>query len=210
MRGSATALRWRDECLLFLCRHQFKDYQPDDVVIPLDNSGKTLISGSSLKWQTETAENRDEEFLDVNAMTFVPANYGPTNLEHGFLSVMEADCWNGRTDANFMLFGYPTALRMVDYETPHIHTRQIVTSAIFSQGTSARGVFRIEMTRTENFSSDGLSGGPVFHLGKDRRGFFIGLAGLVMRGSDTSNFLHVMDSRYLLKFFSAQLAAESA
>jgi hypothetical protein len=187
--------------MLFCCRHQFQGYQPENVVIPLDKSAEILISGSTFVWRHETAANRDEDYLDVCAMKFVPENYNAANLEQGFLSVSEADCWNGSKDAHFLLFGYPTNLRNVDYDEPHIQVQQVVTSAVFRNGTSSEGVFRLEMTRTKNFSSDGLSGGPVFHLGEDSRGFFVGFAGIIMRGSDTSEFLHMLGAQHILQFF---------
>jgi hypothetical protein len=80
--GSATALRIRDRCFLIWCRHQTKDYRPDDVTIPIDG-GKTLISGSRFLYIEIDSSNKDEDFTDLCAMEFVPANYGSPNLvEH--------------------------------------------------------------------------------------------------------------------------------
>lgn len=57
-------------------------------------------------------------------------------------------------------------------------------------------VHRVKLTRTKTFAIDGLSGGPVFHLSKDKRGFFVGLAGITVRGG--GDIIHFIDARFLL------------
>ena len=49
--------------------------------------------------------------------------------------------------------------------------------------------------------SDGLSGGAVFHLAEDARGFYCGFAGIVLRGGDSTNIIHFMDPRLIKQFF---------
>jgi len=199
--GSATAIRWKTQCLLFCCHHQIRNYEPGDVVIPTDKMGEILISGSAMVWREPDNANSGEEYLDIRAMKFDPANYGMANLELSFFDLYDVDCWKRELGANFFLFGYPTSLRDVDYDKPHINVQQIVTSARYIGRSNAEGVHRIEMNRTKGFSSDGLSGGPVFHLARDASGFFIGFAGVILRGSDTSDIIHVIEAAQILKFF---------
>jgi hypothetical protein len=202
--GSATAIRRKTQCLLFCCQHQIRNYAPDDVVIPTDKLGEILVSGSSMIWrEPNSASSSDEEYLDIRAMKFDPANYSVANLELTFFDLYDVDCWKQELEANFYLFGYPTSLRDVDYDKPHINVRQVVTSARYVGRSNAEGVHRIEMHRTKGFSSDGLSGGPVFHIASDASGFFIGFAGMILRGSDKSDILYVMEASQLLKFFNA-------
>lgn len=200
LRGSATALRTGKHCVLFCCRHQIKGFQPDDVTIPVDKDGKTLISGSQFIWINLDEHNKDEEFLDLCAMVYDIPKYKEPNLEFSFFDLLESDCWNGDTGSQFYILGYPTNLRDVDYDIPNIAVKQIVTSAKYMGRSHASGLHQIQMTRTALFSSDGLSGAPVFHISRDGRGFFVGLAGVIVRGSDTSDFLHFLDVRILLRF----------
>ncbi|WP_159011359.1 hypothetical protein [Bradyrhizobium sp. S69] len=202
LMGSATAIRWKDRCLLFCCQHQILQYAPDDVVIPTDKSGEILISGSALIWREPDSTSLGEEFLDIRAMRFIPTNYGVANLEAGFFDLSASDCWKRETDATFFLFGYPTSLRRVDYDKPSIDVQQVVTSAKYVGPSNAEGVHRIEMHRTKGFSSDGLSGGPVFHLAEDANGFFVGFSGVMLRGSDTSDIIHLIEAGQILKFFN--------
>jgi hypothetical protein len=191
--------------MLFCCQHQIKGYQPSDVVISSDQTGTVLISGSSFVSRTETAADSSEEYLDVCAIRFETEKYGIQNLDSAFLDVRKEDCWKGTTGSAFYLFGYPSSLRQVDYEKPHIDVRHVVTSARYCAASAAEGVHRIEMTRTGSFSSDGLSGGIVFHISEDNHGFYAGFAGMILRGSDGSEFLHFIEAGYFLYFFDATL-----
>lgn len=201
LRGSATGIRLGDRCFIFCCKHQIADYRPDDVTVPADDSGKLLISGSRFIQARKDKHNAEEEVHDVCAITFNPEDYEIQNLSAHFFAVEQEHIWTGETDAHFFVFGYPTHLRDVDYESPaHIAVKKTVTSARYVRPTNASGVHVIEMTRTSAFATDGLSGGPVFYLGRDQNGFFMGLAGMVLRGGETSDFLHFFEARYLLRF----------
>jgi hypothetical protein len=203
LRGTATALRLRDRCMLFWCSHQTIGYQPNDVLVPMDGEGKILISGSTFVQMIPQLPSHDEEFFDLCGMQYVPENYGASaSVERGFFDVIEADAWRGDPDSTFMLFGYPTSLRNVDYEKPGIAVKQIVTSATYRSPSRAASVHAIEMARTGDYSADGLSGGPVFHLGEDAQGFYCGFAGVVLRGSERSNHLHFLDVRVMLQFLN--------
>jgi hypothetical protein len=203
LRGTATALRLRDRCMLFWCSHQTAGYPPNDVLVPMDGAAQVLISGSTFVQMIPQLNSQDEEFFDLCGMQYVPENYGSdATVERGFFEMIEADAWNGDPDSRFMLFGYPTSLRKVDYEDPGIAVKQIVTSATYRSASRAASVHAIEMARTGNYSADGLSGGPVFHLGQDARGFYCGFAGIVLRGSESSNRLHFLDVRIMLQFLN--------
>lgn len=157
-------------------------------------------------WIEPDESNAGEEFLDVRAMEFIPHNYETPNFEANFFPVHESQCWNLNADSLFSVYGYPTDMRTVDYEIPHIGLKQIVTSARYVSASSSAGVHSIAMTRTNKFDSDGLSGGSVFHLAHNRNGFFAGFAGLILRGSATSDFLHFIEVRQLISFFRFAMA----
>jgi hypothetical protein len=73
-----------------------------------------------------------------------------------------------------------------------MNSRTVIVSAEYDRESHSPLTHRIRMTRTRQFGSDGLSGGSVFHLGRNEEGFFLGLAGFVMRGSQTSEIIHIM------------------
>ncbi|WP_143271762.1 hypothetical protein [Bradyrhizobium mercantei] len=81
------------------------------------------MSGSRFVFATDDDGTTDEDFKDLCAMEFAPENYGSPNLESAFLPLVEDDIWQGDVGAQFYLFGFPTELRLVDYELPHVHVR---------------------------------------------------------------------------------------
>jgi hypothetical protein len=202
--GSATAVRVNNRCFTVWCRHQTKEYAPDDVTIPIEG-GKTLISGSRYLYIVADESNKEEDFLDLCAMEFIPENYGSAHLEKAFFELIGAECWMGNTDATFFLFGFPTERRIVEYEVPHVHVSQVVTSGRYERPTNSQGLHCLEMTRTTKFAADGLSGGPVYHLARDNKGYFIGLAGIIMRGGESSDYIHFLDARFLTMLLKRHL-----
>jgi hypothetical protein len=112
----------------------------------------------------------------------------------------------------FIIYGYPTSLRDLEYAEPsyalsHIKVKQVVTAARYVRPSHALGVHVLAMQGIGNYSSDGLSGGPVFQLGRDAQGFFCGFAGVVLRGSDSSKLVHFLDTKILMQFIK-KIAAE--
>ena len=46
--------------------------------------------------------------------------------------------------------------------------------------------------------ADGMSGGPVFHIGGGPGSYFAGFAGMLLRGGRASAYLHFMSAGFLL------------
>jgi hypothetical protein len=206
LRGSATGLKFQGQHLLFCCAHQIADRLPGDVVVPVDKSGRELVSGTRLIRLNELPEFEGEEAVDVCAMHFQPADYSEPQLERGFFDIKGADIWNGEPDTTFLVYGYPTQLRNLGVDDisgalNDIKVKMTATAGHYSHQSLAAGVHGITLERSGAYSSDGLSGGAVFHLAEDARGFYCGFAGIVLRGSDTSNIIHFMDTRLIRQFF---------
>jgi hypothetical protein len=176
--------------------------------------GRMLVSGSRFIRLSARPELAGEEMLDLCAMHFDPSNYGETGLERGFFDIKGADVWNGGPQTTFLVFGYPTSLRNlivddVSGALEEIKVKMTAISASYLAKSNAQGVHAIELVRSGNYSSDGLSGGTVFHLGEDAKGLFCGFAGVVIRGSETSDVIHFMDERLIQQFFLHSLQAAS-
>ncbi|MBR1216879.1 hypothetical protein JQ557_02670 [Bradyrhizobium sp. U87765 SZCCT0131] len=199
-RGSATTVRIADRCFALWCRHQVRDFTPDNVTIPIED-GTVLVSGSSLLSVEEDDGNADEEFKDICAAEFLVENYKSPKLEKAFFPLMEEDVWRGNSDANFYLFGYPSELRSIDYEEARLHLQQAVTSAEYNGASQARYLHSLKITGKKSFTQDGLSGGPVYHVAKGRDGFCIGLAGIIVRGGNHN--VHFVDIRFVLSLLGA-------
>lgn len=212
LRGSAASLKWRGQHLAFLCNHQIKGFEPGEVVVPLDQEGKVLVSGSTFMQMKPTDGYEAEEFGDLCAIHFRPGDYQNANVERAFFELLESDMWQGDRESTFIIYGYPTSLRNLEHAEPsyclsQIKVKQVVTAARYVRPSQALNVHVLEMQGTGNYSSDGLSGGPVFQLGQDARGFFCGFAGIVLRGGESSKLLHFLDARVVIQFMK-RIAAE--
>jgi hypothetical protein len=206
LRGSATGLKFQGQHLLFCCAHQIADRSPGDVVIPVDKLGRKLVSGTRIIRLNELPEFAAEEVVDVCAMHFDPADYGEPQLENGFFDMKGVDVWTGEPQTTFLVYGYPTSMRELGIDDVSgalndIRVKMTATAASYSHASFAAGVHAITLERSGIYSSDGLSGGAVFHLAEDARGFYCGFAGIVLRGSDCSNVIHFMDPRLIRQFF---------
>lgn len=205
--GSATAIRLADRCFLVWCRHQTKDYAPNDVTIAIEG-GKTLVSGSRFLFVNEDQTSMDEDFKDLCAMEFVTEDYKSPNLEAAFLPLVEDDVWQGDVHAQFYLFGFPTELRLVDYELPHLHVRQVVTSAEYFGQSRAQHLHVLKVTGRKSFGQDGLSGGPVYHIARGKDGYYVGLAGIMMRGGN--GHVYYVDARFVLSLLKSARPSDDA
>jgi hypothetical protein len=52
------------------------------------------------------------------------------------------------------------------------------------------------------FNPGGMSGGPVFYLGGTLGDYFMGFAGIVIRGSKSSEILHFLAADFVRHFAS--------
>ena len=77
-----------------------------------------------------------------------------------------------------------------------MHVQQVVTSANYNGASHARYLHSLKITGKRSFTQDGLSGGPVYHIAKDEDGFFVGLAGIMVRGGN--DHVHFIDVRFVL------------
>jgi hypothetical protein len=206
LRGSATGLKFQRDHLLFCCSHQIADRSPPDVVVPVDKRGRKLVSGTRFIRLNELPDFAGEEVSDVCAMQFRPPDYGEPQLERGFFDLKTADVWSGEPQTTFLVYGYPSEFCRLGVDDVSgalndIKVKMTATAGHYSHASSAAGVHAITLERSGLYSSDGLSGGAVYHVAEDARGFYCGFAGIVLRGSNTSNIVHFMDARLIRQFF---------
>jgi hypothetical protein len=89
-------------------------------------------------------------------------------------------------------------LQLVDYEQLRIEALCIEINGEYTGVTTAPYLHRIKMDRKQTFDMEGMSGGPVFYLGRRDRNFFVGFAGMIMRGSATSDYVHFIPAEFLI------------
>ena len=204
-RGSGAAVRFGAQHLMFCTAHQFSDLEPDRIAIVPSVARNKTITASTLHVTRPDDPAMDGEHLDVRAFEFKVGNYDIPNLTSDFFPVDETSLWPaGSLPAHrFFVFGFPFERQSVDYETPRIDARVVAVGATYDGPSAADWVHRIRMDRKETFDPDGMSGGPVFYLGRRAADFFMGFAGIVVRGGASSELLHFVEARLLRHFADA-------
>jgi hypothetical protein len=193
--GSATAIQFANRHFVFCCRHQIRDYQPDEIAVPLSFETR-IMSASGLRQLEITDANRDGDTIDVAVFEFNVQDYGVPNLGSEFLCVDDSRVWpTGASQLPFMVFGYPSAKQI--YDETRIGARSIEVHAAYDGGTSSPHLHRIVLEKP--YDADGMSGGPVFYIGGGPGTYFVGWAGIAMRGGQNSRFLHFMAADFLLE-----------
>jgi hypothetical protein len=194
--GSGTAVKIGNRHLLFCTGHQISQFNPDRVAIYVKANNST-ITASSLLVPEITNYNSDTDWIDIRALVYNVQNYAIANLSGEFFPV-ESECvWPAEDTGHFVVFGYPAERQDVDYESPHVTAHVVEVSADYDGASNSPYVHRLKMSRNEVFDSDGMSGGSVFYIGRKAGSFFAGLAGLIIRGSKTSDYIHFIEADFL-------------
>jgi hypothetical protein len=199
-RGSGTALRFGNEHFVFCCAHQFPDAVPDRIAIRPAADETKIITASVMHLPTVSDENENSDYIDARGFQFHVENYDMGGLSSDFLSVDATMLWPANDRGMFLILGYPSELQDVDYERPGVVARIAIVNGVYDGPSQSPYVHRLRMQRTRQFDPDGLSGGPVFYLGGDAGSYFIGFAGMVIRGSAGSEILHFIEADFLRHF----------
>ncbi|WP_020173983.1 hypothetical protein [Methyloferula stellata] len=213
LRGAMAMLKFGGRYFAIFCRHQIADLSPGDVSwLPQTAGGAVYIGGGTFCDISPDTSNEDEEFTDVCGIEFQPNRYTIENLDSEFFEIVPDDCWPSNSLGYFIVFGMPSCLQRVeiseiDSKMAGINFRTLVVGARYLRKSHARWVHQAEMLRKDTFEADGMSGGAVFHIGRDTCGYFVGLAGIVMRGSASSANFHFIDMGFLHQFWETESLA---
>lgn len=197
--GSGTAIRIANRHFLFCCNHQIKHWEPHQIAFRPANANVT-VSPSHVLAPKITDDNSDTDLIDARALEYEIEKYSYVNLTSEFFAIDGEQIWpDGATQAPFMVYGYPTALQNIDYSSPKISARSIKISARYAGETSSPHLHTLEIDREQKFSTDGMSGGPVFYIGRRNGSNFVGWAGMVVMGGANSEFLHFLTAQFLIE-----------
>lgn len=194
--GSGLAVRFGKKHFLFCTGHQISQFNPDRVAIYVKSKNST-ITASSLFVPNVTKENTDTDWIDVRMLEYKVENYNISNLTSEFFPAEDKRIWPVEDRGHFLVFGYPSKRQSIDYETPHIQAHIVEVSATYDGPSNSPFVHRLKMDRKEKFDADGMSGGAVFYIGGPAGTYFAGLAGMIIRGSATSDFIHIIEAEFL-------------
>jgi hypothetical protein len=194
--GSGTAVRIGRRHFLFCCGHQLTHFRPDQIALHPHQSDVTLTASHMLQ-PIQTPENADTDYIDARAFEYDVENYPFPNLSSEFFPASDDRIWPHCAVGTFLLCGFPTHRQSISYDPPNVTARMLATTAKFDGATNSPYLLRLKLN--SKLSSDGMSGGPVFYIGGQRDRFFVGWAGMIMRGGAASEYLHFLAADYLIE-----------
>jgi hypothetical protein len=194
LRGSGSAIQINGQNFVFLFKHQVFDYRPDQIVISPAGDKRLLVTGSSYFF-VEDRPDEPDDMNDICALGYAVEKYQVENFDRDFFKSALDEVWPINTENFFLLYGFPYALQNICSEETAIAGTLVNVTGTYAGPSNSRFVHRIQMTRKTRFNPDGMSGGLVFHLGKDIRGYFIGLAGFIVRGGKNSETVHFVEAK---------------
>ncbi|QGM44538.1 hypothetical protein [Methylocystis heyeri] len=211
--GSSTAVAFEKRCLLFCCGHQIGSFNPDQIGIWPSYNREWIITGNSMVIAEASQQIEYDELIDVRSFNFPVESYEIPSLRSEFFDIQESEIWKPGRERVFIVYGYPTEFQDIGFdedsgENTHVHARCMQTTGFYDGPSNAPHVHRLTMSRRGSFDADGMSGGTVFYLGVDGNGFFVGLAGMIIRGSRTSNIIHFIEVS-AIKLFASHVASKN-
>jgi hypothetical protein len=200
-RGSGVAVKIMNEHLVFCCDHQLANYTPEQVAVHARIDDR-LIHASVIIRPNVTSSNFDGDVIDLRALKYEMIDYPLANLSTTFFAMNPDRHWPADSTPNLIVFGFPFERQEVDYEAPRVRARLVRIHGEYVGPTSSPWVHQLRMSRRVRFDPDGMSGGPVFYLGRSGSEYFLDLAGVVIRGSEQSENLYFIEAQALLEGLS--------
>lgn len=195
-RGSMTPLNIDGHYVGVCCCHQFTGIEPQNIMINVSEELQTISSNGVHRLRAQdTTIGTDIE--DIACFNFPVAEYNLPTLERHFFPVSAPRIWPSEATGHFILFGYP--FNKVDYqfEEKKINVGIIYAICVLDGVSSSPGVLRLRTLSGQKIYADGLSGGPVYYLGQNKVGFFVGFAGMIIRGGQPFRILtHIRRRNY--------------
>lgn len=194
--GSSTAVNVAGRYLIFCCGHQIDSIEPENIAI-YSKARNSTITASSLLRPQPMADASDTDWIDARALEYRVENYHIADLSREFFRVDRDTCWPSDGLNHFLIFGYPSERQCVDYEKPRIEAHIVEVGGFYDGASSSPRIHRLRMDRVVKFDADGMSGGSIFYIGRAEGSFFIGFAGMIVRGGTQSDIIHFIDAEFL-------------
>jgi hypothetical protein len=193
--GSCTLISFKGNRYCFLTKHQVADFDLNNAKIVKGSSGGDVFPLDT-RWDV-TPEN-EEEYEDLCTMRVSPS--AAHSFE--FFSLSPTETPSILNTKMLIAVGCPTSLSVINYEPNSIHIVTVTMPAQY-EGASRNAAHLHTMKLTSNkdspdfsqFDLDGLSGGAVFSLDGELRGYECNFRGIIVRGGN--GFVHFIDAEFV-------------
>ncbi|MCZ8333116.1 MAG: hypothetical protein O9328_02535 [Rhodobacteraceae bacterium] len=195
--GTALKVRCNDSFFLVCTEHQFKDADPESVVLIHEKNQKLITSHETVFFGKLPS---GEPITDLRLFNFtLPVKSG---------EISETGWWDYHDrvtpevdDFDFLVaVGYPSFSNAIDYDRLDL---RLAPRGVFGlrENGALSGLSSIRLVNDLPYDPDGLSGSPAFALVKTSFGFTTKLAGIVSNaGRSQLNYLKIDDLSGLLEY----------
>jgi len=179
--GSATAIRYREHCLMLVTQHQLKDVDKTQVAMLTDDDGGRIITSSGCRYYPR---DNDNDATDIIAFNFTEPVEAFPELRSRFFNLADIPA-NFHSDITLamLLTGFPSKAQDYDlYENNRLGFRRFQVLCLpHNDQPSDNSVLRVKPTQTLMIDPDGMSGGAAFAVQYAEGGPRAYFAGIIIR-----------------------------
>lgn len=188
--GSMTCIKIYDRYFGVCTGHQISESQFENTSIFIFTKNLTVTASRIYTFDC------DEFDLSIRIFEFSEAVLEMKSISNQFFEVSPVSIWPNQARDHFAIFGFPSKFQKVDstYET-----KTVVVSAKYNRKSNSPYTHVLEIKENFELTSDGMSGGTVYYMAGYPGDYFIGWAGIVVRGGNPSKYLYFIESGFILE-----------
>jgi hypothetical protein len=188
--GSMTCIKINGRYFGICTGHQIIEDQFKDTSIFIFEKNATVLPSNTY---TFTCDEPDLsliffEFSDaVNEFEFIRNNFFKANI---------SEIWPIKERNHFIIFGFPSKFQEISEK---YETKTALISAKYHKKSNAPYAHIVEIKGNMKINADGMSGGPVYYMGGHPGDYFIGWAGMIVRGGNPSEKLYFIEAGFIFE-----------
>ncbi len=158
-------------------------------------------------------DHEPEDYMDLAVIAIDNSRIGDVEVAGAHLIALATELVGWPEDvAELVVLGFPEDHAFVDPDTQLLHTQRVALNARYVGPSPLPYLHEARVTDAHGLTTfSGLSGGPVFAvLRPPGQPPTVGLCGMAIRGTSSSNSIHFLDRSVLLDALDVRLARGAA
>ena len=158
-------------------------------------------------------EDEPEDYMDLAVIAIDTSRIGNAEVAGAHLIALTPTLVGWPEDvAELVVLGYPEDHAFVDPDTQLLHTQRVVLNARYEGPSPLPYLHEARITDAHALTTfSGFSGGPVFAvLRPPGQPPTVGLCGMAIRGTSSSNIIHFLDRSVLIDALNVRVARSAA
>lgn len=209
--GTVFLVKYKGKAFVLTTRHGLR---PDSLhpicVFPSDTSHRLIPLDDAFFVLVEV---EPEDYMDLAVIAVDAARIKDAEVGGALLIELTSNLVGWPDDvAELFVLGYPEDHSFVDPMNQLLHTQRVALNARYLRPSSLPHLHEALITDNHSLTTfSGFSGSPVFSvLRSTRKPATVGLCGMAIRGSSSSNIIHFLDRSVLLDALEVRLGRSAA